>query len=1182
MTVQADPSVFQRPATPTQVAVKTTTRKNADGSTDVVDQNGNVVSHTPAPPVTAPTTTAPQNLGSLTPTAPQPAAPTAPKPFNPNDPSTYTTRTNADGSIDYIDLSGNIAQHGNPPTGSPGSNGGGTGGASAGQPLFGYNTPGLDLSGQTPPQQTIAPQDQAAAGADAKAMLDEIVQWKLNHFGASPDDLRAAEASIRAAHPLGSAALATSSSGGAFSDPTFAASQSNQSLINRTVAQTTGDIARVSSGGATGVSQDMSAAGQATNTGTQVYSDANALAAAARNLGVTGLSTAEAQGRTAQATAGSVANPMYQIASEGIANGANSRAQAQDLAARTGMSLDEAQASVNKLLGVNTTAGATAQLDNFQGNAGTAGTLNSMPMGAEATNRLGSVVPSTGDANQLEGLSTGVSATGALGSFGGNAGTAGALQNTDTNLASTRLASGFTAAPGEATTLARTLNTNAAATGQLGQFTGNAGTAPALSSFDTSTAATGQLGAFGAGGNADLAKLESFANGGDIGPSAAEALLRKNENDTMSQNIALARSGRGAGSTAANMRQAIFQNAATGQQAGNDMAALRAQEAATARGQNIQASTAAAGTATTQSGQQLSALQTKQSAETTALQTKLQALVASGQMTQEQASQQLDALKSKQQGELASIAQKSTNVATAGQQEQTASAQQLDAIKTQQAGETASLTARLNALVAAGQMTQAQANMQLTALQSQQQGELASIAQQSTNLATAGQQRQVASAQSLDALKAQQQGELQAESDRIQALVAAGQMTQTQAAQQLDALKSAQTGQLTSSGQEIQKASTAAQTQVNIGQVQGDLTKAFATLGLQYDVNSGQVYNQAGQLVQGGDKIAADLLSSGLQNQVGQGQVAASVTNQGMQTLQNLTNTSVDAQKAAATLGFQTSAAIASLSQGELSELQGIVANQNAEALQKWATDKGFQLQVDQNNAQATGAIFSALGTIVAGAAILSDGRAKTSKKPMSLREGLLSPVGAKYDIAPLDAGTVFGGAPARAGVIGDGYNFGFNQQPNDDFGTKTSPGLSSAQMMAILQMGGAAGGAFGRAIASDDKGKKKRKAETFEEWIDMMPAKMGKGDGDMRAAKGYSYLYKDPNMPGAMPGRQYGPMAEDLKKTSAKDAVFMGPDKLLRVDPERVVMPLLAGVGEQQRRLDELEATVKRLANGH
>ena len=84
-----------------------------------------------------------------------------------------------------------------------------------------------------------------------------------------------------------------------------------------------------------------------------------------------------------------------------------------------------------------------------------------------------------------------------------------------------------------------------------------------------------------------IGALNQFAQGPE-GPSAAEALLGNQTAAAQRSNLALARSGRGTGS-AASMRAALGQNANMQGAAVNQATALRANEAASERGQNLQA-----------------------------------------------------------------------------------------------------------------------------------------------------------------------------------------------------------------------------------------------------------------------------------------------------------------------------------------------------------------------------------------------------------------------------------------------------------------------------------------------------------------------------------------------------------------------------------------------------------------
>lgn len=83
-------------------------------------------------------------------------------------------------------------------------------------------------------------------------------------------------------------------------------------------------------------------------------------------------------------------------------------------------------------------------------------------------------------------------------------------------------------------------------------------------------------------------------------------------------------------------------------------------------------------------------------------------------------------------------------------------------------------------------------------------------------------------------------------------------------------------------------------------------------------------------------------------------------------------------------------------------------------------------------------------------------------------------------------------------------------------------------------------------------------------------------GDADLRAANAYSYDYKDPARHGA--GPQVGTMADELRQTSAADAVQPGPDGLDRIDTGRLALRIAPAVGEQQRRLDETQMRLEDL----
>ncbi len=96
---------------------------------------------------------------------------------------------------------------------------------------------------------------------------------------------------------------------------------------------------------------------------------------------------------------------------------------------------------------------------------------------------------------------------------------------------------------------------------------------------------------------------------------------------------------------------------------------------------------------------------------------------------------------------------------------------------------------------------------------------------------------------------------------------------------------------------------------------------------------------------------------------------------------------------------------------------------------------------------------------------------------------------------------------------------------------------------------------------------------------LDAAQRSQGGPVNDMRPAVGYTYRYKDPNMPGAKPGKVAGPMAQDIEHTIAADAVQTAPDGFKRVDTNRLSLHNTAAIGEQQTELEKLKAQLNALA---
>jgi hypothetical protein len=76
-------------------------------------------------------------------------------------------------------------------------------------------------------------------------------------------------------------------------------------------------------------------------------------------------------------------------------------------------------------------------------------------------------------------------------------------------------------------------------------------------------------------------------------------------------------------------------------------------------------------------------------------------------------------------------------------------------------------------------------------------------------------------------------------------------------------------------------------------------------------------------------------------------------------------------------------------------------------------------------------------------------------------------------------------------------------------------------------------------------------------------------GVGDFSQATSNEYEYKDPTAPGAAPGRQAGPMAQELR--GIPGVVKPGPDGLDRVDTDRLSLTNASQTGENVREIDNL-----------
>lgn len=146
--------------------------------------------------------------------------------------------------------------------------------------------------------------------------------------------------------------------------------------------------------------------------------------------------------------------------------------------------------------------------------------------------------------------------------------------------------------------------------------------------------------------DAQLAALNNFASQGP-GASAAQAQLAQAGDAAQLSALSMARSGRGAGDSAAALRDAMFSNAQTQGTTAGQMAQLRATEEATHRQQQLQALDAAMGGAGAIRGADTAAAQVAQGTRAQDLQAQQQAAGQSqfNTTTQQNQTQMNDALK---------------------------------------------------------------------------------------------------------------------------------------------------------------------------------------------------------------------------------------------------------------------------------------------------------------------------------------------------------------------------------------------------------------------------------------------------------------------------------------------------------------------------------------------------------
>jgi hypothetical protein len=120
------------------------------------------------------------------------------------------------------------------------------------------------------------------------------------------------------------------------------------------------------------------------------------------------------------------------------------------------------------------------------------------------------------------------------------------------------------------------------------------------------------------------------------------------------------------------------------------------------------------------------------------------------------------------------------------------------------------------------------------------------------------------------------------------------------------------------------------------------------------------------------------------------------------------------------------------------------------------------------------------------------------------------------------------------------------------------------------------AGGMAGRfaGMLSDERSKEKiRELEGVRERYEALLDTPSSTAESFRGVSAKEFEYKDPDAPGAAPGKQEGPMAHELRPLGVTQ---IGPDGMERVDTDRLSLKNASAQGETSR---ELSALRERLA---
>lgn len=337
------------------------------------------------------------------------------------------------------------------------------------------------------------------------------------------------------------------------------------------------------------------------------------------------------------------------------------------------------------------------------------------------------------------------------------------------------------------------------------------------------------------------------------------------------------------------------------------------------------------------------------------------------------------------------------------------------------------------------------------------------------------------------------------------------------AGQNLAAQSAAQAGQLGLAGTQAAQAgygqqAQAAQAAGNLGLAGADRALAGIGQGMQGEQARMQGAQTQGQLNVAGGQLGLAGLNQGIQGQVAGGQLAG----QGRQ------------------LGFQGDAQMgAAIAQDQ-------AAKQQYESMltQQMGIKSGVSIANAQSANNFFGSMVGAGGTLAAaGLGLLSDERQKRVGQPVKMSSAMYgNPYGRR-------------GAPGNL-VMSDERN--------------------KRELSELRDTVKSYAAAYGGPPATEGV----RRGGDYTSELDRV-ASRGNAP-DFRNSQAYAYEYKDPSLPGAAPGPQVGPMAQDLEMASPSSVVDTPQGKM--VDTSRLTMANSSAIGEQQARQDDLDRQMEEL----